>query len=64
MKTKRVIITIQTDVQLKRIKSTPTFARLTRLDLKVGANIETVNHKQFADMMRLYPLIGIDVREV
>jgi hypothetical protein len=62
--TKEVIITVPNEAILKKAKSTPTFSRLSRKDLKVGKNEETVNHKQFADMERLYPLIGIKVEEV
>jgi hypothetical protein len=49
---------------LKRLNSTPTFNRLSRLKLQVGENIENVNHAQFADMVRIYPLIGVTVEEI
>lgn len=61
--TKEVIIIVPNETILKRAKSTPTFSRLTRKDLKVGINEEIVNNKQFADMKRLYPLINIIVEE-
>ena len=49
---------------MKRINSTPALNRLSRLALKVGANIENVNHAQFADMVRLYPILGVTVEEI
>ena len=61
---KTVKITVPNEQILKRLNSTPTFNRLSRLKLQVGENIENVNHAQFADMVRLYPLIGVTVEEV
>ena len=60
---KTVKITVPSEEILKRIKSTPTFSRLSRLTLTVGENLENVNHKQFADMKRLYPMMGVSVEE-
>lgn len=67
MKTKNiktVKITVPSERILKRIKSTPTFNRLSRLNLQVGENIESVNHKQFADMVRLYPIAGCTIEVI
>ena len=61
---KTVRITVPNEQILKRLNSTPTFNRLSRLKLEVGENIENVNHKQFADMVRLYSLIGVTIEEV
>jgi hypothetical protein len=61
---KTVKITIPNEKILKRVNTTPTFSRLSRLTLKVGENIENVNHKQFFDMIRLFPLLGISVEEI
>jgi hypothetical protein len=61
---KTVKITIPNEQILKRINSTPALNRLSRLALKVGANIENVNHTQFADMVRLYPILGVTVEEI
>jgi hypothetical protein len=61
---KNVKITVPNKEILKRLNSTPTFNILSRLKLQVGENIENVNHAQFADMVRLYPLIGVTVEEV
>jgi len=61
---KTVKITVPNEQILKRLNSTPTFNRLSRLKLQVGENIENVNHAQFADMVRLYPLIGVTIEEV
>jgi len=57
-------ITVPDEQILKRLNSTPTFNRLSRLKLQVGENIENVNHAQFADMVRLYSLIGVTVEDV
>lgn len=62
--TKKVNINVPNEQILKRLNSTPTLSRLSRLNLQVGDNIETVNHKQYADMVRLYPLINITVTEL
>jgi hypothetical protein len=61
---KTVKITVPNEHILNRLNSTPTFNRLSRLKLQVGKNIENVNHAQFADMVRLYPLLGVTVEEV
>ncbi len=61
---KTVKITIPNEEILKRITSTPTFSRLSRLKLKVGENVENVNHKQYADMKRLYPMMGVSAKEI
>ena len=61
---KTVKITVPNEQILKRLNSTPAFNRLSRLKLQVGENIEKVNHAQFADMVRLYPLIGVTVEGV
>lgn len=60
---KEITINVPNEQVLIKLNSTPTFNRLSRLNLKVGDNIEVVNHKQFADMIRLYPLIGVKVYE-
>jgi hypothetical protein len=62
--TKKVNINVPNEQILKRLNSTPTLSRLSRLNLQVGDNTETVNHKQYADMVRLYPLINITVTEL
>ena len=64
MNTKKVNINVPSEQTLKRINSTPTFNRLSRILLKVGDNVETVNHKQFSDMVRLFPLINVTVTEI
>ena len=61
---KTVKITIPNEQLLRKINSTPSLNRLSRLALKVGENIENVNHTQFADMVRIYPLIGVTVEEI
>lgn len=61
---KVVKITIPSESILKRINSTPALNRLSRLDLQVGENIESVNHTQFSEMKRLYPLLGVTVEDI
>lgn len=61
---KTVLITVPNVHVLKRISSTPTFKRLSRQQLKVGENIENVNHAQYADMLRLYTLVGVTVEDI
>ena len=60
---KEITINIPNERILKLLTSTPAFNTLSRLSLKVGDNIEIVNHKQFSDMTRLYPIIGVEVNE-
>ena len=61
--TKSITIEVPNEQVLARLNSTPTFNRLSRLSLKVGKNVEIVNHKQYADMIRLFPLINVSVYE-
>ena len=61
---KTVKITIPDEQTLKLINSTPALNRLSRLKLQVGENIENVNHKQYADMVNMYPSIGVTVEEI
>lgn len=61
---KTVKITIPSERILQRINSTPALNRLSRLKLKVGENIENVNHYQFSEMRRMFPILGVEVEEV
>ena len=61
---KTVKIIVPNERVLKRLNSTPTFNRLSRLKLNVGENVENVNHRQYADMNRLYPMIGVSIEEI
>lgn len=61
---KTVKITIPNESVLKKINSTPTLKRLSRLTLKVGENIERVNHYQFSELKRMFPIAGAYVEEV
>ena len=58
---KTVKIVIPNENILKRINSTPTLKRLSKLNLMVGENIENVNHYQFSEMQRMYPIIGVEI---
>lgn len=61
---KKVKIIIPNDIILKRINSTPTLKRLSKCNLFVGENIENVNHYQFSEMQRMYPILGINLIEI
>jgi len=61
---KQVKIVIPNEVILKRVNSTPTLKRLSKLNLVVGENTENVNHYQFSEMKRMYPILGIDIIEL
>lgn len=61
---KTVKITVPTEKHLNRLNDTPTLSRLSRNTLKVGENIERVNHYQFADMIRMYPIVGCSIEEI
>lgn len=61
---KTVKITIPNEIVLKRINSTPTLNRLSRLILKVGENVENVNHFQFAEQMRMFPIAGVKIEQI
>ena len=61
---KQVKIVIPNEVILKRVNSTPTLKRLSKLNLVVGENTENVNHYQFSEMKRMYPILGIDIVEL
>ena len=61
---KTVKITIPNEIVLKRISSTPTLNRLSRLILKVGENVENVNHFQFSEQMRMFPIAGVKIEEI
>ncbi len=62
--TKKVKITIPNIQVLKRLTTTPLFQRLTRLKLKLGENIEVVNHCQFESQMRMFPIGGAQIEEI
>jgi hypothetical protein len=61
---KTIKITIPNEGVLKTLTTTPTLAGITRLKLKVGENIERVNHYQYSQLVRLYPIAGAQVAEI
>ncbi len=61
---KTVRILIPDEFILKKITSTPTLKQLSRIELKVGENIENVNHYQYSRLLNMLPLIGCKVEEV
>ena len=61
---KKVLIHVPNEKILKRLNNTPSLKRLTRLTLKVGDNIEHVNHFQFSEQKRIYPIAGVTYKEL
>ena len=61
---KQVKIVIPNETILKRVNSTPALKRLSRLNLVVGENFENVNHYQFSEMKRMYPILNIKITEL
>jgi hypothetical protein len=61
---KTVKITIPNASVLKLVRSTPLFQRLTKLKLQLGENIEQVNHYQFVEQMRMFPIAGVKIEEI
>lgn len=61
---KTVKIIVPCEIILRKVKTTPALNRLTRLNLQVGENIERVNHYQFSELMRIYPIAGCEVIEI
>lgn len=61
---KQIKIIIPNEIILKTVNSIPTLKRLSRLSLVVGENIETVNHYQFSKIQRMYPILGIIIKEI
>jgi len=61
---KTVKITIPNSAVLKLVRSTPLFQRLTKLKLVLGENIEQVNHYQFSEQMRMFPIAGAKIEEI
>ena len=62
--TKEVEIIIPNENILKRVNTTPTLKRLSKLSLRVGSNVETVNHYQFSEMKRMYSILDIKIIEL
>ena len=61
---KTVKITIPNEVILRKKNNTPTLSRQSRLSLNVGENIENVNHYQFSEQMRMFPIAGVQIEEI
>ena len=60
----KVKISIPNEIVLNRLRTTPTFQRLTRISLKLGENFETVNHFQYSEQVRLFTIAGAVVEKV
>jgi hypothetical protein len=61
---KTIKIIVPSEAVLKKINNTPALKNLSRLVLKVGENTERVNHYQFNQIMRMYPIIGCNISEM
>ena len=61
---KTIKISIPSEMIVKRINTTPSLKNLTRSNLKVGDNTENVNHYQFSQIMRMFPICGCTVAEL
>jgi hypothetical protein len=61
---KIVKITIPNESVLRLVTNTPSFKRLTKLKLVLGENIEQVNHYQFSEQIRMFPLVGAKIEEI
>lgn len=61
---KTIKVVIPNEGILKRIKTTPTLNNLLRSELKVGENVENVNHSQFSRIQRILPVMGVIVTEI
>lgn len=61
---KTVKIIIPNDRVLKLVTSTPIYQRLTRLKLKIGENVENVNHSQYEAQMRMFPIAGAQIEDI
>jgi hypothetical protein len=61
---KTIKIIVPNEEVLKKINNTPTLKNLSRLVLNVGENIERVNHYQFSQIMRMFPIVGCNISEI
>jgi hypothetical protein len=61
---KTVKITVPNEIILKKVNSTPVFQRLVRNKLKVGENIENVNHYQYSEILRMFTIAGCKVEDI
>jgi hypothetical protein len=61
---KIIKIIIPNEVILNKIDNTPALRQLSRLRLQVGDNIERVNHYQFSQILRMFPIAGAQVIEL
>ncbi len=59
-----VRITVPNEMVLNRINSTSALSKLSRLKLKVGANTEQVNHFQYSEQMRMFPVCGCKIEKI
>lgn len=59
-----VNISVPNESVLNIVSKTPSFQRLTKLKLRVGDNIETVNNFQYSEQYRMFPIIGVVVTKI
>lgn len=61
---KTVKIIISNEVILSKINKTFALKQLSRLSLKVGENIEKVNHYQYSEQKRMFACVGVEVVDI
>ena len=61
---KSIEVEIPNELILKKINTTPTLKRLFRGELRVGKNIENVNHFQFSEIVRFMPILGCSYKQL
>lgn len=62
--TKTVKIIIPNNQVLNRINNTPALSKLSKLKLVVGENIEVVNHFQYTEQLRMFPILNVKIEEI
>lgn len=62
--TKKIKYVIDHPKRVKLFNSTPAFRELVRKDAKLGENIETVNHYQYSQILKMFPRLNIQVSEI
>ena len=64
MNTLKINIYIPCEKVLNKIKTTPALNQLTRVNLVVGNNKETVNHYQYSRINNMFPLLGCIITKI
>lgn len=64
MNTLTINIYVPCEKVLNRINTTPALKNLTRLNLIIGNNKETVNHYQYSKINNMFPLLGCVITKI